>query len=375
VTHPYAPLGGSYDDPVVVSALSEILKQGFVVGTFNFRGAALSRGRTSWTAKPELWDLISFCGFFIHYVNGLKPPWVHHTMRPLESPVISPLSPIQSELPLQIDLDEQTDKGMTLILGGYSYGSLITSNLPTTESIVSHFSSVHQGTSEAEIRLRAFHMSTQWNAEAAHRPLRGRTLAISTHAVTMGGEESEPRTRRASRESRSSLDIVRRSMDRSRARRSTTRRSTDLDAPPLEEKLGRMRVANPHTIYLLISPLLPPVSMFATMFSKPGTLLKWQGSNTTITDGNVYSVLDDKFRKHATLAIYGDKDFFTSHKRLRKWAEHLSSATDSLFTFREIHRAGHFWHEEGVDAEMRKCIREWVIDVTGGSSTTHRVDE
>src|SRR3954462_1361127 len=37
VAHPYAPLGGSYDDAVVDMAASMILKQHFVVGTFNFR--------------------------------------------------------------------------------------------------------------------------------------------------------------------------------------------------------------------------------------------------------------------------------------------------------------------------------------------------
>lgn len=37
VAHPYAPLGGCYDDPVVDVVASAILKQGFIVGTFNFR--------------------------------------------------------------------------------------------------------------------------------------------------------------------------------------------------------------------------------------------------------------------------------------------------------------------------------------------------
>ena len=35
--HPYAPLGGCFDDGVVLSVTAEVLKQGFVVGTFNFR--------------------------------------------------------------------------------------------------------------------------------------------------------------------------------------------------------------------------------------------------------------------------------------------------------------------------------------------------
>ena len=37
IAHPYAPLGGCFDDPVVQAATQEILKQGFVVGLFNFR--------------------------------------------------------------------------------------------------------------------------------------------------------------------------------------------------------------------------------------------------------------------------------------------------------------------------------------------------
>jgi hypothetical protein len=37
VAHPYAPLGGSQDDPVVSVISSVLLKRGFIVGTFNFR--------------------------------------------------------------------------------------------------------------------------------------------------------------------------------------------------------------------------------------------------------------------------------------------------------------------------------------------------
>lgn len=37
VAHPYTALGGSYDDGVVLSTVAEILKAGFVAGTFNFR--------------------------------------------------------------------------------------------------------------------------------------------------------------------------------------------------------------------------------------------------------------------------------------------------------------------------------------------------
>lgn len=37
LAHPYAPLGGCYDDPVIKSVTNTLLEQGYVVATFNFR--------------------------------------------------------------------------------------------------------------------------------------------------------------------------------------------------------------------------------------------------------------------------------------------------------------------------------------------------
>ena len=37
IAHPYPPLGGCYDDPVVLSVVETLLEQGYIVGTFNFR--------------------------------------------------------------------------------------------------------------------------------------------------------------------------------------------------------------------------------------------------------------------------------------------------------------------------------------------------
>lgn len=37
MAHPYAPMGGSYDDRVVGIVVEEMLKAGYIVGTFNFR--------------------------------------------------------------------------------------------------------------------------------------------------------------------------------------------------------------------------------------------------------------------------------------------------------------------------------------------------
>ena len=35
--HPYAPLGGSYDDPIVALAAGTLLRHGCILITFNFR--------------------------------------------------------------------------------------------------------------------------------------------------------------------------------------------------------------------------------------------------------------------------------------------------------------------------------------------------
>lgn len=40
IAHPYAPLGGSMDDSVVMTVVDQLLDLDFVVGTFNFRYAS-----------------------------------------------------------------------------------------------------------------------------------------------------------------------------------------------------------------------------------------------------------------------------------------------------------------------------------------------
>lgn len=37
MAHPYAPMGGCYDDPIVEVVAGQLLRKGFLVGTFNFR--------------------------------------------------------------------------------------------------------------------------------------------------------------------------------------------------------------------------------------------------------------------------------------------------------------------------------------------------
>ena len=37
MAHPYAPMGGCFDDPIVADVCARLLRAGYLIGTFNFR--------------------------------------------------------------------------------------------------------------------------------------------------------------------------------------------------------------------------------------------------------------------------------------------------------------------------------------------------
>lgn len=245
---------------------------------------------------------------------------------------------------------------MKLIIGGYSYGSLIATLLPPIEDITKRFAEANKDTAEAEIRLRAVSLAAQWNKDAllyreaqqarktsSHEKLRVLGCAM---AVAVGGDESEPGNRRASREGRGSFDAVRRSVEKSRRKFLRQHSSEVSNHTLIVESLVQVP---PRQNYLLISPLRPPISILATMFSYLRSAYLAQK--------------EAKFLDHPTLALYGDQDFFASQRKLRRWAERLISEPGSLFQFREITGAGHFWQEQGVETQMRGFIREWTQDI------------
>ena len=326
------------------------------------RGAGSSKGSTSWQGKSELEDYISFAGLFIHYIEDVRafdtPP--HISLKTIDRKTST--KSLNSATSLShIDPKHQ---GMTLILGGYSYGSLITTNLPTTDKILERFDMVSKGSAAAEIQLRATHLASQWNRDASeyreiqharksgsHEQLRP---SAHTLAVALGGDESESGSRRSCERKRS-LDAVRRSIDRSRRKlglRHHSHSSEMSDCNTAEGGLAAAKVALPQTCYLLISPLLPPISTFATMFS--GTIFHLGKS----------PACEVKLNHNPTLAVYGDSDFFTSQKKLRRWAEDAQAESKGQFQFREIAGAGHFWREDGSDEQMRSAIRDWIRDIS-----------
>ncbi|KAL4946717.1 hypothetical protein BDV06DRAFT_182181 [Aspergillus oleicola] len=282
VAHPYASLGGSYDDPVVSFAGGELLDQGFVVGTFNFRGAGDSKGRTSWTAKPELADYVSFYGFMMLYLQALK-----------------------------LELVSESDKkgageNIQLILGGYSYGSLVASHLPASEVVAELFEDGIQGTPVHEILLIAKTM-----------------FSSSREKIKSSTQPPKPKPER-----------------------------TGQDAN------GLLQLSSMRTSYLLISPLLPPINLLLTLFFDMSLEMDTQGS------GQRKKIPcpkpNEQLCAHQTMAIYGDDDTFTSVSKLRKWSGELSGVSGSLFQATEIEGAGHFWREDGVEEEAREALRLWL---------------
>ncbi|KAI9664415.1 MAG: hypothetical protein M1829_005808 [Trizodia sp. TS-e1964] len=367
IAHPYAPLGGCCDDPVVDCVAAEVLQKGCVIGTFNFRGAGNSKGRTSWTAKAELADYCSFAGFFIHYLHQIESSELyakHYSSRGTLSPIQpSKNSPGQKE----------EDSPMFLILGGYSYGSMITSQLPRTDEILERFSSVAKQSTEAEIRTRASQLSSRWNREErarfeVRRARAGRTrssLPGSPQSVVLCGDDTDTTRPRLSRDSRRSLDSVRRSIDFSRRSLNSRRQAKDkltTDDASIEEKLEDIHIPLPKTHYLLVSPLLPPISMFVTFFSDVGLrqlALSFFPSRRKNTND---SADDMQLVEHPTLAIFGDNDMFTSHRKLKCWADDLSRMPTSKFSYKDVQGAGHFWHEKGASKQLSSAVGAWVLD-------------
>jgi len=56
IAHPYGPLGGDFNNNVVISLHQCFTRRGFLTISFNFRGCGQSKGRTSWAAESELAD-------------------------------------------------------------------------------------------------------------------------------------------------------------------------------------------------------------------------------------------------------------------------------------------------------------------------------
>ena len=262
---------------------------------------------------------------------------------------------------------------MRLVLAGYSYGSMIASHLPSVNVVLNIFGSAISDSAEAEIHLRASDIAQLREKEVQSRQqnkLQGRgrsSLRVpdafhgNSHAVSVGGFESESTSRRISRESsRQSHDFgVRQSLDRVRERFASRQGSSAKDAPVETMAASDIKLVAPEVCYLLVAPLLPPVALFTTLFSSLSFAAKKKSS--LASTGNIpASTPIGELVSHPCCAVYGDKDTFTSRRKLRKWAEHLKQKPNSQFQSFEVEGAGHFWQEADLVDRMKGCIREWL---------------
>ncbi|KAI7188652.1 hypothetical protein KC363_g5323 [Hortaea werneckii] len=353
IAHPYAPLGGSYDDAVVLSVTETLVNEGYIVMTFNFRGATGSAGHTSWTGRPETDDYSSVAGFLIEYLQDIR--------RPSSEQVIGSDRPP----PLQI------------IFGGYSYGSLVLARVPPPEAITHRLREATTGTAAYEITIRARTLAERtWKAtqEAVENSARGSgqgsarsTPPVTSSPLTMGGEETDSSERRRSRESKRALSRARKSAQlphrikahrrehsEKRSRFSHDPQRSEDDVPREGQDRAEEQAVNPK--YLLISPVLLPLT---TLLCPPGPSIPFVGMARHSDAGNGgYS-----FTNHNTLALFGTADVFTSSKRLQTWAE-KQKTSNPQFEWKEIEDAGHFWHREGAMEALEERIASWVKGLT-----------
>jgi pimeloyl-ACP methyl ester carboxylesterase len=305
------------------------------------RGAANSEGRTSWSAKPEREDYTTLVGFLTYYIHYLD----HRESRPQ-----NPGSPI-------------------LLMGGYSYGAMITTQIPPLSSILAQFTSPSIASTPGLLRTRAESLGTQ-QRELLQMYSGRRSLRV--------GECSSPRKSHDSRRSFSLDDAeeklrkgvqdfiakTRRHHHRPAAPASAIDGKTDpprsapdspaAEAAPAEDATLQSLpdLLRPCAAYLLISPLQGLISNLATMSRAPGS-----------------SLAEGKLRHNPTLAIYGDHDVFVPVGKLRGWVDRMQGAEGSRFQGEEISGAGHFWVEHGVFSQMGELVSQFSRGVISDEMT------
>lgn len=403
VAHPYAPLGGCFDDAVVETVSAILLRQGFLVGTFNFRGAGKSTGRTSWTSKAEKSDYMSFVGFLYHYVHYLDPFRLRDHDYPT-SPASGPISPASKAPIIEVTQEAAPSSGPILLMCGYSYGAMITHLLPPFDSVLECFATPKTASAAADIRLRAQHLAEKQNlilasarsalAESPTSPRR------ATMGMRVGGDEDKRRSQDHGRRSFSldAEDKIRKGVadliqkTKSHHHHHLGRKKMahgESDKPVVkEEGEGDPEEKDPENLhpiqgltlptvaYLLISPPVGWATNLMTLnlsgsmshlFSKRPKSSKAKKKSEPVPppeSETEASTMDagvelerQKMLDNPTLVIYGDSDVFVAVKRFREWTSKLQAAPGSKFRAHEISTAGHFYVEEGTMQRLADAVR------------------
>jgi hypothetical protein len=350
-----------------------------------------------------------------YYVHLLVPP--HADLSPIEPPKfthsnIEPhnLTPVPSQSLPPPHLDGAISPNTSshakvastqplLLLGGYSYGAMVTSCLPAIlSSILEPFQAPVAGSAHAEIRMRAESLARQQNETisahlsalfmAQHR--RGRSLKTNdllssptarrtSGGMRAGGTESMRRESHDSYRSRSSFTIetherVRKSVDRVRSyARHRPRKTASDESLELPYKSSDLKDSNyslgkvSNTSVVLSRDSIGPVSgvadSFRTAYLLVSPLQGFVGGLLTLWSFKPSKDLPDpefKFGVNPSLALFADDDSFVAAKKLRSWAHNLQKDGKGNFRYREIKGAGHFWHDRECQIILKGEIRTFV---------------
>jgi hypothetical protein len=268
-------------------------------------------------------------------------------------------------------------------MGGYSYGAMVTAQLPPLAQILEPFACPRADSHAAQIRLRAQHLAEQQNLilgsmRSAMQRIRNPHDVAKRPGVRVGGHEGDRSPRRShdgSGRRSFSLDAeekfrkgVHEFMAKRKAKHphlhwSSHRRpasselarggtgnaqdggTTEAEVEKEEEQLPAVAgLVRPRPAYLLVSPLQGVVTHLAAMSLLPSKMKQHDDA------------AEEKLVSNPALAVFGDNDGFVPVGKLRAWMARLCAKQGSLFTGREVATGGHFWGEEGVLYLMTEYI-------------------
>lgn len=365
--------------------------------TLSHSGAGHSAGKTSWTSRAERSDFQSIIAFLAYYIYHLDPfKHVDHTTEESDEPTKT-IDEITNEKPTG-----ERERSNVLVIGGYSYGSLITAQLPPLETILEPFSAPSSASNEAQIRLRAASLAEQQNTliRLTRQAIReiSYTRKAAEHGVRVGGSEGNMSPQRSvdgrrsiSRELEEKLhELVAKTKSNLAAQRSLRHHrhtssgplpkvpEDDDDGPLVVEKRRKPEPADgrlphlegfapPQQAYVLLSPIPGLASHLVTFKLLPNAL-----SRPRLPEEDP---AEAKLVRHPTLAVHGDADMFVLPSKAREWVARLSGAQGSKFRGVEMPTAGHFWAEPGVLEKLLELVGEFVKGLAVDQDGVDRVLE
>ncbi|KAI5803911.1 Alpha/Beta hydrolase protein [Geopyxis carbonaria] len=292
LAHPYAPLGGTRHDPTVRTLAAALVHAGYVVATFNFRGAGRSAGHTSWSGARERADFEAVVGWVCAFTASLGDD--------------------KREGSAKAEGDgkgeghgAEGDSEVELLLGGYSYGALIAASCTGAPRDEEGSADYRRAVAAARESGRAWYCSHGLAGRTSYsspRKSTSRRPALPHPATAPAAIHTAPATAGPI-----ATDVA------------TTK-------PDTSTKPGtKIRLR-----YILISPPLPPISSLLLLGSSLPPLM----SAPEPRDGV------------AVLAAWGGQDAFTALRKYRKWASRMEGVWGERWTGVEVEGAGHFWGEE-----------------------------